>query len=796
MVFSFGKIDDSHQLLYDVCTILNLGLKFSPCLIRNNFEFYSYLLSQIDCGISNFNFDIFINKLKNFNSNQTIDDDLDLVNSTIGDVNDTFESNSDEEDDIRFFNFNRIFEDYLTNKKSYVKRNKQNIPIQRESNELKRKIIKNFANKSNFNPNNINLSDSQIKSLQKFIKIKPFKIAQCDKNVGTILLSNEDYDQLCTQHLSNNSTYEVLNADPLETTINTINSKLIELFNNGNISQKLFKKFKLTGEFKSGNFRILAKIHKSKFGIRPIINSINHPTSLLSEFIDIFLQPLVKNCGTVIKDSQEVLQILENFQINGKKVYLYSCDFESLYTNINPLHATNTICDFLSSSSYRFNLHLDLSGFREIMLLVFNNGIFKFQEQNFKQIIGLPMGCKCGPTVANFYLYLLEKNWLSLNSVSIYKRFIDDILIISTFEIDLDDLEQQFIYLKLNIIKGDTVVFLDLKLSFDPFLSLIKTDLYIKPTNCQPYLLTSSNHPSHIFDNIPTSLFIRIRRICSSFIDYLSNSRNLLIHLLKKGYCYNKISGIARQVGELHRSNLLPYKNKEKNETNTKLKMFFKFDKNLFNFKNIVYDSFFKFKLELDNSDLFKKKNFLFVNNINQNLGSILIHNFKFESKNEKFFCKKCSLLNCKICNFLFESFYLKFYNIYIPIKSNSDCNSVGCVYIIKCKKCNLFYIGETSKNCKTRISQHLNSISRFKKNIVKSLENFESNSEIANHFGRADHGIHDFVFAIFKSNLFDDSIRKSVEAELINLFKCLEIPIINQKIPNYQFIKTLSFIK
>ncbi|RMZ95123.1 hypothetical protein BpHYR1_042245, partial [Brachionus plicatilis] len=108
---------------------------------------------------------------------------------------------------------------------------------------------------------------------------------------------------------------------------------------------------------------------------------------------------------------------------------------------------------------------------------------------------------------------------------------------------------------------------------FDPFLCLIKSDLYIKPTNCQPYLLTSSNHPSHIFDNIPTSLFIRIRRICSSLIDYLSNSRNLLIHLLKKGYSYKKISGIARQVGELDRSALLPYKNKEKNEANTKFRL-------------------------------------------------------------------------------------------------------------------------------------------------------------------------------------------------------------------------------
>ena len=35
-----------------------------------------------------------------------------------------------------------------------------------------------------------------------------------------------------------------------------------------------------------------------------------------------------------------------------------------------------------------------------------------------------------------------------------------------------------------------------------------------------------------------------------------------------------------------------------------------------------------------------------------------------------------------------------------------------------------------------------------------------------------------------------DDSIRKSVETELIHLFNCLKIPLINQKIPNYQFKK------
>ena len=71
----------------------------------------------------------------------------------------------------------------------------------------------------------------------------------------------------------------------------------------------MFKKLKLTENLKSGNFRILPKIHKDKFGIRPIINCKDHPTSIMSEFIDTFLQVLVKRSKTVIKDSQELLQM-------------------------------------------------------------------------------------------------------------------------------------------------------------------------------------------------------------------------------------------------------------------------------------------------------------------------------------------------------------------------------------------------------------------------------------------------------------------------------------------------------
>jgi hypothetical protein len=86
-------------------------------------------------------------------------------------------------------------------------------------------------------------------------------------------------------------------------------------------------------------------------------------------------------------------------------------------------------------------------------------------------------------------------------------RFIDDIVYGNYTALNTKDFEKHFEYLKLNI---DKIAFLDLLISFDYITNKFGTDLYIKPTNTYYYLLTSSNHPKHIFKNIPKSLFIRI----------------------------------------------------------------------------------------------------------------------------------------------------------------------------------------------------------------------------------------------------------------------------------------------
>ena len=158
--------------------------------------------------------------------------------------------------------------------------------------------------------------------------------------------------------------------------------------------------------------------------------------------------------------------------------------------------------------------HFNIIAFHHILKLVFNNNIFIFNTNNhkknkqgiryFKQIKGVAMGSKCGPTIANIYLLCLERKFLTIYNIPFYARFIDDIFSIFMMDFDTKLLTNNNVFhnLTLNEVCSDTVNFLDLDISLDKITKKIIFSVYIKPTNTFTYLLSRSNHPSFIFDNM------------------------------------------------------------------------------------------------------------------------------------------------------------------------------------------------------------------------------------------------------------------------------------------------------
>jgi len=129
-----------------------------------------------------------------------------------------------------------------------------------------------------------NISKEEYFVFSNFLTFKPFKVVECDKNVGSAIISHKLYDELCLKNLDCQD-FEKISEDPLNKINKEISDSLTELLSNNDISLKL-KDFLFLKNSKLGNYRLLMKLHKKKFGTRPIINSKSHPTENLSWLLD------------------------------------------------------------------------------------------------------------------------------------------------------------------------------------------------------------------------------------------------------------------------------------------------------------------------------------------------------------------------------------------------------------------------------------------------------------------------------------------------------------------------------
>jgi predicted GIY-YIG superfamily endonuclease len=723
--------------------ILNYGLNFIPTYFFDSFQLFYFLFQNIELEFSSLNKKLYI-----LNSKK----DSNIVDSN-------------KDNDVHH---HENYIDILHHFRS--PNNPHSHPNHPLSLDLKHNFIK-LVSKLDLNTNlNMNLND--ILFLKKFVKNKPFEIVNCDKNIGSAIISHELYDKLVYEHLIDSNTYKLINYDPLDSIITKINNSLSNLFKHKQIDKKLYKKlFLIPKNCKLGKIRILPKLHKNKFGIRPIINSTNHPTSKLCKLIEVILGPHVKKLPSYIQDSQNLIQDCYKFHIPNNAL-LVSADIESLYTNIKLDHAIEILFEFARDKLPASTI--SALALKEILKLILENNYFTYKSNNYLQTTGIAMGCICGPTIANIVVHNLESYFISKYKPFYYKRYIDDIFMITDANFDLSIFSNSFDYLKLCVDSGPKINFLDLEISIDIVTNKLKFSLYTKPTNTYSYLRTDSNHPQFIFDNNPKSLLIRLRRICSDLTDYLYHSTLLIFRLVKRGYNYAKLIKIRHMVSNLIRDDLIPYKSKENIFSEDTILFKFPYDSNLFN-NNSIRLFFKQNPIELNNKPIKIK----IIHSTLPNLNSILVHKFNIPIA-KKFQNKKCNKKTCKICKFInLKSEINVINNVSIPIFNNCDCEAKNGIYFIKCKLCNLFYIGE-SKDIKRRIGYHIGTIRNF-----TPFYKYHS-LPIAHHFNLKDHNYNlHFEFSIFKCDIEDDTKRFQIETETIHFIKQMVPKILNNNIPN-----------
>ena len=556
---------------------------------------------------------------------------------------------------------------------------------------------------------------------------KSITLSKADKGGALVILNNDQYEKLVSNHLSDRSTYNQID-NPLN---EEIHKKIIHLVNDYlpcfTVNER---NFLLEADYKTPYFYILPKIHKHKDialmykensksyihirGIdnlesRPIVSSINSPTEKLSHFIDRILKPLIINIPGYVKDSFHLKEILSNRIVDNSCLFI-SLDVNSLYTNITHELGIEAITFWLNRSFNNLSTQRFPSCFiiQSLSIILYNNN-FKYQNKYYNQVSGTAMGTKVAPTYANLVMAFLEvtlfERCKTLFGAEImesiknnYFRYLDDILIIwdskfGNYELFLDIMRNlnQCISFKIEINSLNTN-FLDLTLikSYNH----IETDIFYKVTNSHMYLHFQSLHAGHVKRSIPYILAYRIHRLVSNvirkeqrlielkrFLENLSYPKNLINDAITKTYVPKpKVTKdklipfvIPSDITTLNITNSLFLPN-----------IFALMDKNFTDYKLI------KCRKQPPN----------------------LLQHLRF---NHFYTVNKCNRPKCKTCDVLIEvKSQISIENHLIKINSNMNCNTKNVIYILFCNGCSDFYVGETGIALNLRINLHRNHINNL----------------------------------------------------------------------------------
>ena len=421
---------------------------------------------------------------------------------------------------------------------------------------------------------NHNISKEERTALNQLAKDSSIVIKPADKGGAVVIWDRDKYIKEGLRQLSDNNFYIETESDLTSTHHREVVTLLDDMHSHGEIDISCHRYLTYT-PIRTAQFYMLPKIHKDKINPpgRPIVSGNGCPTERISQFVDFFLQPGVKNIRSYIKDTTHFLSVLSNIDTLEEGAILVTLDVSSLYTNIPNSEGTEACKIMLNNMRPNARTPLNDSLIK-LLTLVLSKNNFDFNEKHYLQTGGTAMGTRVAPSYANTFMGWFEDQYVYTYTPEpkVWKRFIDDIFVIWTHGIDSLN---QFIHHLNNCLPSikfeadlstTEIHFLDVTVSLDKQHN-IKTDLYTKPTDSHNYLKYNSAHPRHCRDGIPYSQFLRLKRICSKEETFVHQCREMSKNFIKADYPPGVIRKAFERVFRSDRNSLLnPATEDEKDE--------------------------------------------------------------------------------------------------------------------------------------------------------------------------------------------------------------------------------------
>lgn len=257
------------------------------------------------------------------------------------------------------------------------------------------------------------------------------------------------------------------------------------------------------------------------------MNAIDSLTARMGQYVDNYLQPVVQKTESYLKDTQHILQLIENIDLKGEPIILATADVSLLYTIIRH-HQT---CEAVKCA-LRKHTSLPCMQRKYIIKCIdfcLKNNYFLYQQTFFHQKTGVAKGAKFAPTLQTYSQWEEESVYkYKPIELILYKRYIDDIIIIwkGTKEkpiIFLDGLNRNYRNIELTWdINEITISYLDLDIMQAN--NRLTTETHFKNVDRKSYLTMESCHHKNWLYNIPKGQMLRLRRNCTNTNDYKSRT--------------------------------------------------------------------------------------------------------------------------------------------------------------------------------------------------------------------------------------------------------------------------------
>ena len=419
-----------------------------------------------------------------------------------------------------------------------------------------------------FNP--ASTSQDPTKALSVFIQNNPqIKIVATDKNLGMAAFEIEDYNEMVLSHLTSNK-YSLINNDstlapPFNEAFRRTHQSLLKLIHSmKNIdstvdpeSVKTLIRFSKSAKPSLPCFHVLPKLHKMVEGnsiipSRPIVGATNWYTTPVSKLLSRMLRPIIKSAEHIATNTFDVTYSLKQFNNFNQRIledplqplFIITLDISSLYTNIK--------LDVLQQLVRERNPELE-----DLINFINNHNYFQYDGKTFKQNDGIAMGTNAAPEIANYYLlHLLDPSITEQQHVKLYKRFLDDLLMLwngtlEEFNIFFSHINQIIPGITFTYkISSEANEFLDLRIAISSFGNSkprLTFSTHQKALNKYAYISPKSCHPVHTLKGFIHGELQRYATNSSSHFFYNDTKRLFMKRLLSRGYSRKFLLPIFRK---------------------------------------------------------------------------------------------------------------------------------------------------------------------------------------------------------------------------------------------------------